>query len=137
MTSLPPHPDVEPALSRLHDAGHTLAALTNTPRDGAVAQLTNAGLAPLFDRIMSVEETGRFKPAREVYETAARRLDVSPSEMTMVAAHDWDVAGAMRAGCRGAYVTRPGMVLNPLYPHPDFVAPDMGAMAGALLSASS
>ena len=52
----------------------------------------------------------------------------------MVAGHDWDIAGAMRAGCRGAYVTRPGMVLNPLYPRPDIVANDLVAVTEALLS---
>jgi hypothetical protein len=39
----------------------------------------------------------------------------------------------MRAGCRGAYVLRPGMVLNPLYPEPDIVGPDMPAIVDQVL----
>ena len=80
------------------------------------SQLENAGVAPFFEQVLSVEQTSKFKPAREVYEMAAERLGVAPAAMTTVAAHDWDIAGAMSIGCRGPYVTRPGMVLNPLYP---------------------
>jgi 2-haloacid dehalogenase len=135
MTSLPPHPDVAPALQRLFGAGLRLAALTNSPPDAAVSQLTAAGLAPLFEVMMSVDAVGKFKPAPEVYEMAAERLGVAPAEMMMVAAHDWDVAGAMRAGCAGAYVLRPGMVLNPLYPEPDVVGPDLGVIADRIVAA--
>ena len=134
MISMPPHPDVVPALEAMHSGGLRLAALTNSPREAAVSQLENAGVAPLFDAILSVEDTSKFKPAREVYEMASRHLGVATGAMTMVAAHDWDIAGAMRAGCRGAYVTRPGMALNPLYPRPDFVGSDLNIIAEALLA---
>lgn len=134
MASLPTHPDVAPALERLHTTGARLVALTNSPREAAVSQLTNAGIAGYFEQIMSVEDTGKFKPAREVYEMAAHRLGVTTAEMTMVAAHDWDVAGAMRAGCAGAYVLRPGMALNPLYPPPDIVGRDLLAVAERILA---
>ncbi len=98
----------------------------DTLREG---QLSKAGVAPLLDEIMSVEASGKFKPAREVYETAATRLGVTTAQMRMVAAHDWDIAGAMRAGCAGAYLLRPGMVLNPLYPRPDIVEADFHRLA--------
>src|SRR3954453_5983586 len=39
MRSLPPHPDVEPALARLHDGSSQLVALTNSRLDVARAQL--------------------------------------------------------------------------------------------------
>ena len=77
MTSMPPHPDTVPALEALHSHGPRIAALTNSPRDAAVSQLENAGVALLFDSILSVEETSRFKPARAVYEMAATRLGIS------------------------------------------------------------
>jgi 2-haloacid dehalogenase len=47
----------------------------------------------------------------------------------MVAAHVWDVHGAMRAGCAAAFVERPGVVWNPLLDRPDIVGPDLGAVA--------
>lgn len=133
MTSLPAHDDVPPNLERLGKAGFRMAALTNSPQEAAESQLTSAGIAGYFEQIMSVTPTGRFKPAREVYLMAAAKLGVEPSVMTMVAAHDWDVAGAMNVGCRGAYIMRPGMVHNPLYPQPDIIGPDFDRVADLLI----
>jgi 2-haloacid dehalogenase len=121
MGSLPAHRDVLPNLRRLQEAGFRMAALTNSPPVPARQQLANAGIAPLLDEIMTVEAVGKFKPAREVYEMAAATLGVNTGDMRMIAAHDWDVAGAMAAGCVGALLLRPGMVTNPLYPAPDIV----------------
>jgi len=133
MTSLPAHDDVASNLDRLAKAGFRMAALTNSPQDAAVGQLGNAGIAHHFERIMSVSPTGKFKPAPEVYQMAAAELGVEPESMTMVAAHDWDVAGAMAVGCRGAYIMRPGMVRNPLYPNPDVEGPNFDHVAELLL----
>ncbi len=133
MTQLPAHPDVAPALETLQAAGLTMAALTNSPQATAVAQLEFAGLDDFFDEIMSVESVGKFKPAPEVYRYAANELGVDVASMTMVAAHDWDIAGAMRAGCRGAYVMRLGTAANPLFPEPDLTGPDMISIADRLL----
>src|SRR6266540_468202 len=71
MLHLPPHPEVPAALERLRDAGLRVAALTNSTAAVATAQLTNAGLAPLFERILSADTARRLKPAHEAYETAA------------------------------------------------------------------
>ena len=133
MADLPPHPDVVPNLQRFSDAGLRVAALTNSPQDAAETQLANAGIAGCFDKIMSVAPTGRFKPAAAVYQMAADRLDVTTAAMRMVAAHDWDIAGAMRAGCAGAYITRPGMVVNPLFPEPDIIGSDLTAVTDQIL----
>ncbi len=132
MRSLPPHDDVVPCLDRLAAAGVRLAALTNSPQEAAEAQLASAGIAGRFERILSVSSVGRYKPAAAVYEMAAHELGVATSGMTMVAAHDWDVAGAMAAGCRGALVLRRGVVVNPLYPPPDIVGIGLEPVAAAL-----
>jgi 2-haloacid dehalogenase len=133
MRSLPAHPDVARNLDRLQAAGATVAALTNSPRDAAVAQLTSAGIVDRFDRILSVERVRQFKPALAVYRSAARDLEVGIDAITMVAAHDWDIAGAMRAGTTGAFLARPGMVWNPLYRDPDITAPDLDQLVDKLL----
>lgn len=135
MGNLPAHDDVVENLQRLHRAGFRMAALTNSPLDAAKRQLSNAGIASLFDRIMSVEATGKFKPAVEPYRHAAATLGTSTGQICMVAAHDWDIAGAMRAGCAGAYLLRPGMVLNPLYPAPDIVEADFHRLAERIIEA--
>jgi 2-haloacid dehalogenase len=135
MRSLPPHPDVRPALERLRAAGLRLAALTNSTAEVAEAQLASAGLADLFEQRLSADAVRRLKPAPEPYHMAAERLGVTPGEIRLIAAHAWDVAGALRAGCAAAFVARPGMVLDPLAPAPDVVGPDMHAVAEQILAA--
>jgi 2-haloacid dehalogenase len=131
---LPPHPEVPGALRRLRAAGLRLAALTNSTRAVAEAQLGNAGLAELFAAVLSADEAGRLKPAPEPYRLAADRLGVAPGELWLVAAHGWDVAGALAAGCRAAFVARPGRVLEPLAGTPDLVVGDLDELADRLLS---
>jgi 2-haloacid dehalogenase len=131
---LPAHPDARPALERLRAGGFRLATLTNSTEEVARAQLEHAGLATMFERILSANAVRRLKPAAEPYRMAAHELGVETGELRLVAAHAWDVAGALRAGCHAAFVARPGMVLDPLAPVPDVVAGDLTALADRLLS---
>ncbi len=134
MVRLPPHPEVPAALASLADTGFRMAALTNSTPAVAGAQLGHAGLAGHFEQIMSVDEVQRLKPAPEVYRMAAARLGVTTGEMRMVAAHGWDVAGAMAAGCAGAFIARPGAALSPLDPVPDVIGRDLSEVAAALMA---
>jgi 2-haloacid dehalogenase len=59
-------------------------------------------------------------------------MGVGIGDLRMVAAHAWDVLGALQAGCVAAFVARPGKVLFPLGPKPDIVAPDFRSVAGAI-----
>jgi 2-haloacid dehalogenase len=131
--TLPAHADVRDALERLRDGGYRLATLTNSTEAVARAQLDNAGLSSLFDRILSADTVRRLKPAPEAYGMAARELGTEIGQVCLIAAHAWDVAGALRAGARAAFVARPGMVLDPLAPEPDLVGADLGDLATKLL----
>lgn len=133
MQQLPPHADAQPALARLRASGFRLAALTNSAPTVARAQLQHAGLADLFGAILSVDEARRFKPAPAPYRMAARHLQVKVSELRMVAVHDWDIIGAMAAGCRGAFVARDGIAFPSLVPQPDVCEPDLEALAEAII----
>lgn len=133
LRSLPPHPDVEPALERLSAAGLRLVALTNSPDAVARNQITNAGLERHFEAILSVDMAQTLKPAREVYNTAARSLLANAADMRLVAAHGWDIAGALHAGWHGAFVARPGQTLDPLFAEPDIIADDLAGVADAIL----
>jgi 2-haloacid dehalogenase len=133
MRSLPPHVDVPDALSRLREGGFTLAALTNSPLDVVEDQLRNAGLHDRFHAILSADQVQALKPRREPYELVARTFDVPLAGVRLVAAHGWDVAGALAAGCRAAFVARPGMVLSPVGHPPDIVGADLGEVADRIL----
>jgi 2-haloacid dehalogenase len=132
--TLPPHSDVVPAFAQLQHAGMRMAALTNSTEDVARAQLTNAGLAPYMEQILSADMVQRLKPAREPYHLAAERLGVPIDQIRLIACHDWDVAGAMQAGAAAAFVARPGMVLNPLFGTPDVVGGTMTEVAAQIIA---
>ncbi len=136
MRSLPPHPDVIPAMQRLRAGGFRLVTLTNGATDAVVDQLANSGIASLIETAMSVDMVQRFKPAPEVYVTAATKLGVELDAMLMVAAHDWDIVGARSVGIPGAYIDRPSVKWGMPDPLPDLVGSDLGEIADQLLEAT-
>jgi len=85
--------------------------------------------------VLSTDSVRRLKPAAEAYRMAARRLGVETADLRLVAAHDWDIIGALRAGCAAAFVARPGKMLEPLTEQPDVTGPDLGTVAERILEA--
>ncbi len=126
--------EVAQSLQRLRDAGLRLATLTNSTAQAAGAQLMYAGLRDHFEQVISADEIRCFKPAPEVYHLAARRMNVDPEQVRVVAAHDWDITGALRAGCAAAFVARPGHVMNPFGPQPDVRGADLGEVTDQILA---
>jgi 2-haloacid dehalogenase len=137
MRDLPPHPEVAESLDRLRDAGLRLATLTNSTQQVAEAQMESSGLRGYFEQILSADAVKRLKPAPEPYRMAAESLGVEIGQVRLVAAHSWDVAGALRAGCVAAFVARPGMVLDPLVERPDVVGGDLREVADRILEAEA
>jgi len=135
--SLPPHDDVIPGLEKLKSAGFRLVTLTNSPPHVVEAQLQNANLAGYFEKSFSVDAIKKFKPDADVYKMTAKELGVSTDQIRLVAAHDWDVAGAILAGCAAAFIARPGHVLNPSMPEPDIVGKDLIEVAEKIIAADS
>lgn len=134
LRKLRPYPDVVPSLQRLRSAGLRLAVLTNWTAQASEDQLAHAGLRDHFEHVISADEVQRIKPAPEVYSLAAERLGVEPKDIRLVTAHDWDVTGALRAGCAAAFVARAGQVMNPFGPQPDVKGADLHAVVEQILS---
>jgi len=96
--------------------------------------MRNAGLTAYFEQILSADSVRRLKPAPEPYLMAADRLGVPPAGVRLVAAHYWDIAGALRVGFAAAFVARAGQVLDPLAPRPDVVGADLRAVADQIIA---
>lgn len=133
MRHLPPHDDVRESLERLKAAGFRLATLTNSPYRSLTDQLTNAGLIDLLEQTLSVDEVKLFKPHRAAYVMAAEKLGVSLSDIRIVAAHNWDTTGAIRAGCKAAFLARPGHVLGEADERPDIIADTMDGIVDQII----
>lgn len=137
LRSLPAHRDVVPGLEMLKSAGFRLFTLTNSPPHVVKTQLENAGLVHYFEQNFTVDSIRVFKPAAQVYQMVARELGVSTEGIRLVAAHDWDVVGALNAGCAAAFIARPGKVLNPLLLPPDIIGLDLFDVAEKIVQADT
>ncbi len=134
ITSLPPHPEVKEALGKLKEDGYRLVSLTNSSNAAGEKQFTNAGLLDFFEERLSIEDLGKYKPHVDIYNWASRKMGVKPEEAMLIAAHGWDVAGALWAGWRAAFVSRPGQQQYPLAPEPEIAAPDLKIISEKLIA---
>jgi 2-haloacid dehalogenase len=105
---LPVHPDVPDGVRALRSTGRRLVTLSNGATSVAEGLLDRAGLRDQFERVLSVEQAGVWKPAPGSYAYAARECGVEPAQMMLVAVHPWDVDGALRAGLAGCWLNRNG-----------------------------
>ena len=132
ISRLPAHADVVPGLRALRADGHRVVTLTNSVLDVGEAQVANSGLADLVDAVYSADTVGRLKPAPEPYRQVLEAAGVAAGDAVLVAAHDWDVAGAAAAGLRTAFVAREGRSPFGALAEPTYVVEDLRALAGAL-----
>lgn len=103
---LEPHPDVEPALRRLTDAGVAVVTMTNGHAATTRGLLERAGLDGLVARCLDVTGPRVWKPAARAYRWCAEQVPVRPERLALVAVHGWDVHGASRAGLLTGYARR-------------------------------
>ena len=133
-SELPAFPDAQPAITSLTEAGLRVACLTNGSASVTSSFVDRTGLGPAVDRVISVSEVYRWKPAGVVYLYAAEVLGVSPDRMALVAAHDWDCHGAKRAGLTTGWVSRKSGGFGAPFAAPDVVGEDLTEVAAKLLA---
>lgn len=135
LSSMPAHADAAPALGRLRDAGFRLVTLTNSATGSSPSALERSGLGEYFERSFSVAAVEKFKPAADTYRHVAQALAVQTSDLCLIACHVWDTLGAQAAGCKAAFITRPGNALLPApgVPVPDIVAAQFADLAEQII----
>jgi len=97
--ALVPYPHVHIALLRLFRMGLKLAVISDAPRLQVWMRLVSLNVDPFFDVVVTFDDTGKRKPAREPFEKALEMLNVTPQETVMVG--DWaerDIVGAKELG---------------------------------------
>jgi len=102
--TLEPWVDVRPGLKRLRPR-FILAPLTILSTSIVIDVSRYAELQ--WDALISCEMMGVYKPAPDVYRTAARWLGLEPREILMVACHNRDLLAAQEVGFRTAFIRRP------------------------------
>ena len=131
-TQLPVHPDVAEGVEALADLGIRLVTLSNGATPVAEGLLKRADVLDKFERLMSVEDAGIWKPHRDAYAHALTECEVDPGDAMLVAVHPWDTDGAARAGLRAAYVNRAGTSYPSHFRSPDLEVDSLTALAREL-----
>lgn len=132
LKQLPIHREVEKGLSKLNDVGLRIAALTNSPQETIISRMERTGLISYFEKVLSAEHIGKYKPDITVYNSAAKILGLKPSEIMIVSIHGWDIAGAANAGMMTAYIKQSNQMLYPLAPKPHLICSDLADLANQL-----
>jgi 2-haloacid dehalogenase len=131
-SDLTTHPDVAPGMEAIAATGVTMVTLSNGSAAIARQLLGRAGLAHLFEDMLSVADAGRWKPAAEAYRYALAGCDVEPADSLMVAVHPWDLAGAAAVGMQTAWVNRRGLPYPRYFPNPTWTGTSLLDLADEL-----
>jgi 2-haloacid dehalogenase len=130
--TMPAYLEAPAALETLRGVGLELGVLTQSAADAADTVLRFSGLRDRMSAVLSAPESGAFKPDPRPYRMALERIGARGDEVAFVAAHWWDVAGAMHAGLRTGWVARRDRLLPESVPEPDVRGRDLAEVAEAL-----
>jgi 2-haloacid dehalogenase len=117
--TLDAYPEVPAALRQLRDGGLATAILSNGSPAMLAAAVEHAGLADLFDHVLSVEEVGAYKPHPKVYQLACDRLGVAADAIAFVSSNGWDAWGASAFGMHAIWCNRLSLTRERLPGSPD------------------
>ncbi len=126
------YPEVPETLRRLKAAGRKLAILSNGTPAMLGAVVDNAGLAQLFDAVLSVEEVGVYKPHPSVYRLACERLALAPSRICFLSSNAWDAFSAKAFGMRVLWCNRFGQAPERIPAAPDGEISELGILPDLL-----
>ncbi len=99
------YPGVENGLAMLHEAGLTLAVITNKPYEFTVPILESSGIAPLFSSVIGGDSLPRKKPDPDQLLHCLRELRVADDMALMVGDSNNDIQAAKAANVAIAAVT--------------------------------
>ncbi len=126
---LPAYPEVPEVLAALKAKGRNVAILSNGTPDMLDHAVSSAGIGGHLDAVISVEEVGIFKPAKQVYDLVTDRFGGSKEEVLFVSSNGWDAAGAAGHGFTTAWVNRANEPRDRLWSRPTHVLPDLTHIA--------
>ena len=131
---LEPQPGLTELIPALASQGWRILALTNSSVDSVRSLLQRADLLTHFSALLSTDQVRKMKPHPEVYELAHREAQ---GEIWMVAAHAWDIQGAVQAGFRTVFVSGLERGYLDVYPKPDITVAKLGDVLTALTRAGA
>lgn len=122
---LPAYNEVPQMLATLKARGFKTAILSNGSPDMLDGAVDFAGVREWLDAVLSVEDVGIFKPARQVYDMVGARFGTTPEQVLFVSSNGWDAAAGAAYGFRTAWVNRAGDPMDRLPAKPQHVLSDL------------
>lgn len=128
-------PDAVAALKTMAAAGLRLAFAANWTAAMLQANSRNAGLGDLFERMLSTDLVGAYKPDPRAYRMIGETLGLPRERILFAAFAGWDAAGARSFGLQTFWVNRLGAPPERLGPAPDATAAGLAELAHYLTAA--
>ncbi len=118
---LKPFPDLVGALKAMRGAGIRLAYVSDlTPRMlNAITE--SAGVADLFEHLLSTDAVSAFKPSPRAYQMAETAFKLPRENIVFAAAGGWDAAGAKAFGYNTFWVNHFNVPVEELTVKPDAI----------------
>src|SRR5579885_2400526 len=123
----------EDALRKLKAAGVQIITIANFSQKMLRANADRAGIAALFDELLSTEINGTYKPDPRAYELGMKRLNLKKSEILFVAFGGWDAYGAKSFGYKTYWMNRFKLPVEQLGIQPDMTSNDMEGLLNVVL----
>lgn len=117
--SLDAFPEVPAVLQRLKSEGYATAVLSNGSPSMLTAAVNGAGIGPLLDHVISIEDAGVFKTHPRTYQLAVDRLGIPRSAISFQSSNAWDAHAASAFGMRVVWCNRYGQRRERLPGSPD------------------
>lgn len=83
---------------------------------------------------LSIDTIKKYKPALETYTWATEQLSFNVTGTMLIAAHGWDIAGALQAGMQAAFIEREGQSLYPLASKPQFIGKNLIEVSNSIIA---
>ncbi|MEQ1543623.1 haloacid dehalogenase type II [Methyloglobulus sp.] len=104
--SLKPWPDSIEGLKKLKAAGIKIITISNFSKMMLKSNADSAGIADLFDELISTEINGTYKPDPEAYALGLQHLGLKKEDVVFAAFGGWDAYGAKSFGYPTYWVNR-------------------------------
>jgi 2-haloacid dehalogenase len=112
--NLKPWPDAVDALKKLKASGIKIITIANFSRHMLESNAKNAGIADLFDQLLSTEVNKTYKPDPKAYALGMKRLKLKKTDIVFAAFGGWDAFGAKSFGYSTYWVNRFGLPVEKL-----------------------
>jgi 2-haloacid dehalogenase len=126
--NLEPWPDAADALRKLRAAGVRIITIANFSPKMLKSNADHAGIAGLFDELMSTEANGTYKPDPRAYALGMEHLHLAKHEILFAAFGGWDAYGAKSFGYTTYWVNRFDLPMEQLDVKPDATSNNLAGL---------